>query len=1154
MKIIYKLSLGFGFVLAVLTVVAVYAYMGLTDLKTGIDKLTEDRFPKVILSQKMTNSLNDAARALRNLIISDDAKEVESNYLRIEKADKILQEKLDTLIPMIKLGGGKEILADILKSRDLYYKDRQTVIDLVKAGDKKSASDFMIYNLRKSQTAYFQSVNLFVDRQIEKFEEIAVQTKDEYSAIIYTNLIISISGVLIAFVLMIYISRSIIRPVLKCVDAAGKIADGDLSMELASEGKDETSALLNAMNKMKNSLRGLINETDKLTKAASDGKLDQRADTGTFKGDYKKLADGLNNTLNSILGPLNVAAEYMDRISKGDIPPKITEEYKGDFNEIKNNLNVCIDSINAMTKDVFDLSDAASQGKLDKRANSDKHSGDFRKIISGLNSTLDNVIGPLNVAAEYVDRISKGDIPPKINDVYKGDFNEIKNNLNLCIDSIQLLADDTLQLADAATHARLRYRAPENNHNGEFKKVIHGVNKAFDRIVDLLDNIDAPIMGIDNNYDVVFMNKMGASIGGFAPSELEKTKCYDYFKTSQCNTDECACSQAMKYNRSAVNETDAHPAGLDLEIKYSGFPIKDDDGNMLGAFEIVIDQTSIKQLHKEVEAKSVETESKMFWFEQILDSIPYPVSVTDTNGKWTFLNKKAETETGRSRKEMIGKSCKEFGAEGCRDERCGIKCLESGMDTSSFKQKDPNKEYRVDTSYLIDSEGSKIGHVEVFQDTTRQTKVMNYQISEVDRLASNLQKIAMGDTELNTITAKPDTYTQNEYKNFNKINDNLILVQNAIKNMLEDANLLSQSAVNGNLANRADETRHNGDFKKIIHGVNLTLDAVIEPLEEAGNVLRILATGDLTAQMKGKYKGDLESLKTNVNTLGISLQELILQVMDAVSASSSASIQISSTAESLAASTQEQSAQSDEVASAVEQMSRTITENALGANRTAEVADRNKVVAAEGGNVVANTLEKMRDIAEVVRHSAENIGKLGESSKQIGEIILVIDDIADQTNLLALNAAIEAARAGEQGRGFAVVADEVRKLAERTTAATKQIADMIQGIQLETQSAVIAMNKGNEEVSSGIILADKAGNALKQIVASSQEVLDMINSIAAASEQQSVTSEEISKNVSSISKVTAESAQRIEEVAHSAEQLSSLTDNLNILMSKFKTE
>jgi methyl-accepting chemotaxis protein len=254
----------------------------------------------------------------------------------------------------------------------------------------------------------------------------------------------------------------------------------------------------------------------------------------------------------------------------------------------------------------------------------------------------------------------------------------------------------------------------------------------------------------------------------------------------------------------------------------------------------------------------------------------------------------------------------------------------------------------------------------------------------------------------------------------------------------------------------------------------------------------------------------------------------------------------------MAAATQEQSAQTDDVASAVEEMSRTITENARSAQRTAEVAEQNGSIAHEGGKAVLNTIEKMKDIAKVVQNSATSIEKLGKSSQEIGEIISVIEDIADQTNLLALNAAIEAARAGEQGRGFAVVADEVRKLAERTSDATKQIAKMIKSIQNETNDAVIVMQTGTKEVENGIKLADEAGQSLRSIVDSSQELINMITQISAASEEQSTTSEEISHNVMSISKVTSETARQVEDIASASDGLRQQTSILSEIMTQFQ--
>ena len=317
-------------------------------------------------------------------------------------------------------------------------------------------------------------------------------------------------------------------------------------------------------------------------------------------------------------------------------------------------------------------------------------------------------------------------------------------------------------------------------------------------------------------------------------------------------------------------------------------------------------------------------------------------------------------------------------------------------------------------------------------------------------------------------------------------------------------------------------------------------------------VLADLAQGDLTNRMDGNYGGDFEKLKNNINFLADSLGQVLTKVSESVQTTASTTHQLTAAAETMAAAAQEQSAQTDDVASAVEEMSRTITENASSATRTAEVAEQNGQIAYKGGKAVEDTVNKMKDIALVVKNTSSSIEKLGASSQAIGEIISVIDDIADQTNLLALNAAIEAARAGEQGRGFAVVADEVRKLAERTSDATKEIAKMINGIQKETQDAVLVMQTGTKEVENGIKLADDAGNSLRLIVSSSQELINMITQISAASEEQSATSEEIAQNVMSISKVISDSARQIEDIADSSENLSKQTLLLTELMGQFK--
>ena len=826
----------------------------------------------------------------------------------------------------------------------------------------------------------------------------------------------------------------------KLVEGLGLMAEGELNFSLVTDEadadtgavKDTFEKIYGAVSKSVDSVRELAGDANMLAGAASEGKLDTRADAAKHKGAYKNIIEGVNNTLDNVIGPLNVAAEYVDRISKGDIPPEITDEYKGDFNEIKNNLNTCINAIQALVADAGMLSDAAAEGKLDTRADVSKHGGDFRAIVEGVNSTLDNVIGPLNVAAEYVDRISKGDIPPEITDEYKGDFNEIKNNLNVCINAINSLVEDANMLSNEAVKGKIRSRGDASKHGGDFRKIIEGVNNTLDAMVGILDGLPLPIMGITSDYDVLYMNEIGAKVGNKEPSQIEGGKCYEHFRTSDCKTENCACSKAMKADAQASSETDAHPGDLDLEINYSGFPIHDEEGNVVGAYEAVVDQTEIKKA------------------------------------------------------------------------------------------------------------------------MNLQSKIAGYQQIETDKLVGALEELAEGNFKVHIDLEEPDSDTAEAHNTLERI---LVAVRKFTASVFElqnDCLMLADAADNGQLDTRADVSKHKGDFQDIVSGINNIIDNILAPLTDAIDKLSIMSTGNLTARMTKEYKGDYNELKNSINSLGGSLCTLIGQVSDLANSVSSIAVQMTSSAETMAAGAQEQSAQADDVASAVEEMSRTVTENAMSAGRTAEEAENNGKIANEGGQVVEQTVIKMRDIASVVSQSAQNMEKLGESSQKIGEIISVIDDIADQTNLLALNAAIEAARAGEQGRGFAVVADEVRKLAERTTEATKQIADMIKGIQSETQNAVTVMKQGNDEVTNGISLADQAGNSLKEIVTSTQHLLDMINQIAAASEEQSSTTEQISKNVAAISQVSGDTATQINDIAGSADELSKMVTELAEQVNRFK--
>jgi len=250
-------------------------------------------------------------------------------------------------------------------------------------------------------------------------------------------------------------------------------------------------------------MSGLLVETNMLIKATQDGKLDTRGNAAKFNGDWGTLVQGVNNLIDAFVAPINVTAEYVERISKGDIPAKITDTYNGDFNEIKLNLNNCVDVMNGLLIETNMLIKATQDGKLDTRGNASKFHGDWGTLVQGVNDLIDAFVGPINVTAEYVERISKGDIPAKITDTYNGDFNEIKNNLNNCIDVMSGLLSETNKLINAAQEGKLDERANASSFTGGWEELVSGVNMLVEAVVRPIKEVTAVMNEIsDGNLRV----------------------------------------------------------------------------------------------------------------------------------------------------------------------------------------------------------------------------------------------------------------------------------------------------------------------------------------------------------------------------------------------------------------------------------------------------------------------------------------------------------------------------------------------------------------------------------------------------------------------------------------------------------------------------
>ncbi|MBF0344053.1 MAG: MCP four helix bundle domain-containing protein [Nitrospirae bacterium] len=451
----------------------------------------------------------------------------------------------------------------------------------------------------KAERAVVPLIRKIIEFNDKAAKDISAKNTVLAHSISNTIIIFTIIGMLIAIFLGYFIARIISVPVKKMADVADKLAVGDVNVNINVDTTDEIGMLAHSfqnvvdnikeaanisekissgdvsviikpksdkdvlsisMAKVVDTLNGLISEAATLTEAAVNGRLSVRGNVSKFQGGYKEIVSGVNNTLDAVIGPLNVAAQNIDRISKGDIPDKITTEYNGDFNDIKNNLNALIEAEKQITtlaeelskgnleikirersekdklmqvlaqmidklieaanasekisvgdvsvvikpksdKDILSitmvkvvetlkglisevamLTEAAVNGRLNVRGNGDKFQGGYREIVMGVNKTLDAVIGPLNVAAKYIDLISKGDIPEKITVEYKGEFNDIKNNLNMLIEAEMLVTS----IAEELSHGNLQINVKERSDKD---KLMQELSQMVEKLKDVVSRI-----------------------------------------------------------------------------------------------------------------------------------------------------------------------------------------------------------------------------------------------------------------------------------------------------------------------------------------------------------------------------------------------------------------------------------------------------------------------------------------------------------------------------------------------------------------------------------------------------------------------------------------------------------------------------------------
>jgi methyl-accepting chemotaxis protein len=327
---------------------------------------------------------------------------------------------------------------------------------------------------------------------------------------------------------------------------------------------------------------------------------------------------------------------------------------------------------------------------------------------------------------------------------------------------------------------------------------------------------------------------------------------------------------------------------------------------------------------------------------------------------------------------------------------------------------------------------------------------------------------------------------------------------------------------------------------------------ITRPLQETLAVVERIASGDLTENLRVTRRDELGVLQQGIVRMGVTLRELISGIRDGVTQIASAAEELSAVTEETSAGVNSQKVETDQVATAMHEMTATVQEVARNAEEASQAAAAADGEARQGDKVVAQAIEQIERLASEVVRSTDAMTVLQQESDKIGSVMDVIKAVAEQTNLLALNAAIEAARAGEAGRGFAVVADEVRALAQRTQKSTEEIEELVAGLQNGTQQVATVMNNSRSLTDSSVELTRKAGASLESITRTVSNIQSMNQQIAAAAEQQSAVAEEISRSIINVRDVSEQTAAASDETAASSVELARLGGQLQMMVSHFR--
>ncbi len=908
-----KLIGGFLLVALIAVAIGLYGIVNMGSLeKGGATMYKNATIPLIELGCIMKDIQERESLTYYDMLITDE-KENQRVKKRINELQTRIEDNIASLQKSINSKDGQDALNKFVSANKEYIPIYNQVIALAMENKNNEAFQLAITDGAPLRIRMTNVLDSLANVNIEIAKQVAEKNLKTANSAVMMMIILLTIGVLFAMLIGIFLTNSISKPLGMGVNMMLEMAKGHLGIRLKMNRKDEVGILAQAMDDFSEdlqkilvstvkkigegdlstdlkpkdnqdeitpaiintttALRGLISEAEMLRKAAVDGKLATRGNANNFKGGYKDIVQGVNYCLDAVIGPLNVAAKYVDDISKGEIPEKINDNYNGDFNTIKNNLNKCIDAVNKLVADAAMLSKAAVNGKLATRADATKHEGDFRKIVQGVNDTLDAVIRPLNVAADYVDNISKGNTPAKITDIYNGDFNTIKNNLNNCIDAIENQADAARRIGIGDFSVKINVRSENDLLSKGLVNVITvltGLQKELQRLTEaskngLLSERGKPeqfqgayaevVRGVNTMLDAILLpigegNRVLAQISNGKIDELiAQTYSGDHEKMKQAVNNVAMVLQGLQKELQRLTEASKDgllsERGKPEQFQGAYAEVVRGVNTMLDAILLPIGEGNrvlglirggnlrervdidCKGDHKEMKdaINGVHT-----WLSEL---IAYVTKIAKGDLKNAVMDK-ASSDDQIHEWLMLMKS--------------NINALVTDANMLSVAAVEGRLATRADAAK---HEGDFRKIVQGVNET------LDAVIGPLNVAADYVNNISNGNI--------PAKITDNYNGDFNTIKNNLNKCIDAVNNLVADATMLSKAAVEGKLATRADATKHEGDFRKIVQGVNETLDAVIGPLNVAADYVNNISNGNIPAKITDNYNGDFNTIKNNLN-------------------------------------------------------------------------------------------------------------------------------------------------------------------------------------------------------------------------------------------------------------------------------------------------